>query len=274
MNVTLETLSAVFRIAKHLANLDGEASQEEVKPLFEFYQTFDGMNDDLLRKIVNHANFEMTDERALQLITEMDDEDKQQIADLYATIVCADDEITATESEIYQKLRSICGLPLPKIGCPLDEGEEEEAPAKEDSDEDDGIIPAFMVIKSNGHARVEQSDNEDWSALGDELASWINADRVEIVRFTKPLNALSEKLSLNERHLVFMVDRNGAAKEDIGDNMPGTILYGSGYEIMGDIIIAIETDKGYEIEGIMSRSLLGEVMDAVDEAVDHLLIFD
>lgn len=263
MNVTLETLSAVFRIAKHLANLDGELKQEEVKPVHEFFQTFDGMNDDLLRKIVGYANSEMTDERALQLITEMEEEDKQQIADLFATIVAADDVITDTEREIYRKLSSICGLPLPEIGSPLDE-----------PDEEDEIIPAFMVIKSNGHTRVEQSNNEDWSALGDELASWIGADRVEIVRFTQPLNALTEKLSLNERHLVFMVDRNGAAKEDIGDNMPGTILYGSGYEIMGDIIIAIETDKGYEIEGIMSRSLLGEVMDAVDEAVDHLLIFD
>jgi hypothetical protein len=92
---------------------------------------------------------------------------------------------------------------------------------------------------------------------------------VEVVRYTSALNALSQQLELIDCHLVFMVARNGYINS-VGDNMPASLLYGGG-PIYGNIVFALETDKGYEIEGITSRSLLSEVFDAIDDAVDGLL---
>ena len=53
--------------------------------------------------------------------------------------------------------------------------------------------------------------------------------------------------------------------------MTGTILYGSGAEIRGDIIFALETDKGYELKGVESMVLLDNIYYAVNDAVGNLL---
>lgn len=264
MNITLETLAAIFRVGGHLVRLDGEIKREEVAPITDFFNTFEGMDEETMQAIVDHANNEMTDGRALDLITAMEPEDKQQIADLFAKIVCADGVVTDEEKEIYQKICSICGLPAPGDSSSAEEQQEEETV----------IIPAFLLVKSNGHTSIKQSENEDWNSLSKDIASWIDADRVEVVRFTKPLNALTEKLNLNGRHLVFLVDRNFLMRSDLGDNMPGTILYGSGYEILGDIVFALETDDDYQIEGIFTQSLLVEVGTEINNAVGDLLIMD
>ena len=126
------------------------------------------------------------------------------------------------------------------------------------------------MVNFDGTTVLQQSENEDWDTLGKELSEWIGANgRVEVVRYTSALNALSEQLQLNKRHLVFMVARNGYVDE-VGDNMPATLLYGGG-PIYGNVVFALETDKGYEIEGITSKSLLTEVFEAVNNAVDGLL---
>ena len=92
-----------------------------------------------------------------------------------------------------------------------------------------------------------------------------------MVRFTPALNAISEQLRLNGRHLVFMVARNGYGDKTVGDNMTATLLYGGGYPIYGNIVFALETDKGYEIEGFRTKSLLNETFETVNRAVDGLL---
>ena len=102
----------------------------------------------------------------------------------------------------------------------------------------------------------------------------IGADRLEVVRYTKPLNELSKALQLNERHLVFITDRNGGLKDNTGDNMPATMLYGAGYPIYGHVVFALETDNGYTIEGIRTISLAKEVFAAIYHATDGLLTIE
>lgn len=264
MNATAETLAAVYRVAKHLIFADGDMTDDEVKPLFDFFQTFPAVDQELLNKIIA-AGEEMDDTRALVLIKGLDDDGKQQMANLFAKIICADNELTDSEKELFFKVRDLCELPDPE------DGSTEEPAAEEPAEEEEEIVPAFMVANFYGIVSVHQSEHEDWATLGDELASWIGCDRVEVVRFTPALNALTEKLRLNERHLVFMVARNGYGDKTVGDNMTATLLYGGGYPIYGNIVFALETDSGYEIEGFRTKSLLNEMFQAVNEAVDGLL---
>ena len=262
MTITLETLAAVYRIAKELIFADGDITEDETLPLSTFLKKFPDLDSDALNLLMQ-AGAEMSEEKACSLIKELDDDSKQQMADLFAKIICADGDVTEEEKNLYFHIQDMCELPAPSFI--QDDGDSDE----ENSEEE--IIPAFIVANYYGVASLHQSEHEDWATLGDELAEWIGCDRVEVVRFTPALNALSKELSLNERHLVFMVARNGYGDRTVGDNMTATLLYGGGYPIYGNIVFALETDQGYEIEGIRTRSLVNEVFDAVNNAVDGLL---
>ena len=268
MNATGVTLAAIYKVAKHFIYADGEASTEEIQPLFDFFQTFPSIDKDLLDQIME-AGEKMDDFTAIGHIKSLDDDGKQQMSNLFARIICTDGELTDDEKALFFKIQDICGLPDPDLG---NAEEPEPEPEPEPEENDDRIIPAFIVANFYGIASVQQSSNEDWNTLSGELSSWIGTEGgVQIVRFTPALNKLSEKLRLNERHLVFMVARNGYGNKTVGDNMTATILYGGGYPIYGNIVFALETDKGYEIEGFCTKSLLNETFAAINEAVDGLL---
>ena len=273
MTVTLETLSAIYRIAKYFVYADGEMTEDEIKPLFDFFQTFPDIDKRKLDFIMEKGD-QMADSRAVELISGLDDDGKQQMANLFAKIICADGELTDDEKRLFFRVRVLCDLPDPESDDNEASEESGQAPASApaaEEEEDDTIMPAFIVVTFQGICSFEQSPNKDWSTLGRELAGWIGADGVEVVRFTPALNKLSEQLRLNKRHLVFMVARNGYGDKTVGDNMPATILYGRGYPLYGNIVFALETDGDYEIEGIVTRSLLVEIASAINDAVDGLL---
>lgn len=266
MTTTIETLAGIVCLSKTFMHIDGAYTEEELKHMTEFLGTFDGMDRDTLKQILSAAD-EMEFDHAVELIAGLDDEGKQEVSDLFARIVLADGKLADEEKSMYWKVQELCGLPDPGNDG---SGEETKAKAEEEKDEDE-IIPAFLMVNYHGIATLHQSEKEDWSALGDEIASWMGCDRVEVVRYTAPLNALTEKLNLNERHLVFMVARNGYGDKTVGDNMPATLLYGRGYPIFGNMVIALETDEGYTIEGIRTQSLVTETLNAVNDAVGGLI---
>ena len=265
MTVTIRTLAAIWRIAKYFMHADGSVNDDEIKPLYEFFKSFGQMNEEIYQQIVREAD-ELSNDEIIRLVAALDEPAKQELSNLFAKIVVADGEVHKKEYELFQTVAEACGLPTPTSGCGKSAGEAEEAAP---ADPDDEIVPAFMIIRFDGMTSFKQSNQQEWGQLEPELASWIGGKRVEIVRFTKPLNALSEQLNLNERHLVFMIARGAAGTT--GDNMPATLLYGGGYPLYGDIIIALETDGDYEIEGFATRSLFNEALNAVNAAVDGLL---
>ena len=42
MKVYLDILAAIYRVVKKLANADGEVLDEEIRPLYDFLNTFEG----------------------------------------------------------------------------------------------------------------------------------------------------------------------------------------------------------------------------------------
>lgn len=263
MKVTFETLAAIYRLANHLAQADGQLQDSEVETMVDFIKVF-GLDMETFRKLVSYGLEGISDREAISLVAQLDAEGKQKVANLFAKVVCSDQELSESEKSLYFQISDYCGLPDPET-----EDEAEPEPEQEPEQEEGEIVPAYIVANYRGVASVRQCEHEDWSQLGPEVASWIHARTVEVVRFTPRLNEISQRLNLNARHLVFMLPRSTDAT--LGDNMTGTILYGTGYEIMGDIVFALETDKGYEIEGFRTKSLLNEVFQYVNEAVGGLL---
>ena len=263
MKVTFETLAAIYRLADRLTDADGQMKDEEIEVMVDFFAGF-GLDQDTFKQIVDYGSSKMGDREAISLLAAMDAESKQKVANLYAGIILSDRELTEEERNLYIQIRDYCGFPDPQ-----DEGEPGAPVPPEEPDEEDEIVPAYLIASFQGMVSVKQCEHEDWNNLGPEVASWIHARTVDVVRFTPALNALSKSLNLYERHLVFMLPRSTDAT--LGDNMTATILYGGGQELYGDIVFALETDKGYEIEGFRSRKLLNNVFEQVNAAVDGLL---
>ena len=60
-------------------------------------------------------------------------------------------------------------------------------------------------------------------------------------------------------------------KDGLGDNMTGTLLYGSGHEILGNIVFALESDSGYKLMGFTSAALIENAYIEINAAVGNLL---
>ena len=260
MRVTIETFAAIFNFASAIANARNEVTPEKAQPLTDFFSGIKGFDDDAMRTVIDCANNNpnLTAERAVELVSALDYDAKRKVVDLLAAIVRAGDQIIPEEKAMFDGLVDLCNLPMPTI--PFEE------------DPDDALDePTFLIARTNGLVQPYLTNTEDYSELDSELAAQIKAQRTEVVRYTAPLNALSKQIGLSGCHLVFLVDRNGYAKEDIGDNMTGTILYGSGQPILGDIVFALETDSGYNIQGVKSMKLLTKIYNTVNDAVGELL---
>lgn len=259
MKVTIETLAAIYNVAMAIAWADGDLKPESVVPLEKFYGGINGFTNEAMQKVLDCVknNENLTMERSVELVKSLDVDVKLKLVNVYADIVRADEQISDKKMVLFNGVRNLCGLPAP--ATPLVDNP------------DDVIAPTFIAAKTNGLAYPFQSTAESWQELDADIAEHIGAERTEIVRFTAPLNTLSKQLGLVDCHLVFLVDREGYKKDGLGDNMTGTLLYGSGHEILGNIVFALESDSGYKLMGFTSAALIENAYIEINAAVGNLL---
>lgn len=261
MRLPIPVLAAIYKLSMTMSYADDTLKNEEVKPLMDFLTSLDNYSNFLMHEVSVYANERMDAKQAILAVQKLDTETKQIVSNLLCSIAQSDREVTTEEVEMLRDIIVACELPLPTN---ID-------PNQTVNDDNDTITPTFIIAQSNGLARPVQIKGEDWRVIDETLSAEIGASRTEVVRFTAPLNALSHRVCPSGYHLVFLVDRNGYSRSDIGDNMTGTLLYGSGHTIMGDIVFALETDSGYNLEGIKSAKLLNTIYATVNEAVGGLL---
>ena len=259
MKVTIETLAAIYNVAMAIAWADGDLKPESVVPLEKFYGGINGFTNEAMQKVLDCVknNENLTMERSVELVKSLDVDVKLKLVNVYADIVRADEQISDKKMVLFNGVRNLCGLPAP--ATPLVDNP------------DDVIAPTFIAAKTNGLAYPFQSKAESWQELDADIAEHIGAERTEVVRFTAPLNTLSKQLGLVDCHLVFLVDREGYKKDGLGDNMTGTLLYGSGHEILGNIVFALESDSGYKLMGFTSAALIENAYIEINAAVGNLL---
>lgn len=262
MKITMNHLAAVARYAHKLEELDGPPSEARKQPLRDFLGNFD-LTEELLSDIEKRAG-DMYDDQAEFYIKDFDRDYKLIVAELFSDIVCSDGEFTELGSAAVWEVINHCNLVIPGY-----EDRWKEEPVENIPLPNAPIVPAFLKIRTDGVASFPESDKEEWHDLGKQIAEWIGAPRTEVVRFTPPLNEISKRLRLKDCHVVFLVDANGRAS-DADDNMTGTILYGGRAEILGNILIALETDEGYKLEGFRNNTLLTDTYYAILDAVGGL----
>lgn len=259
MKVNIEMLAAIYKLGTAVVCADENVDPVCAKPLTAFFYGINGFNDEAMQRVADYANKNesMTVQRVVELVSNFDVDAKKKIVNVLADIVRAEQTMSENKLKLFNGLRSLCGLPEPDV--PLVDNSE------------DVIAPTFLAAKTNGLAYPFQSKAENWQELDADIAEHIGANRTEIVRYTAPLNTLSKQLGLVGCHLVFLVDREGYQKEDIGDNMTGTLLYGSGAEIKGNIVFALESDSGYKLMGFTSAALIENAYIEINAAVGELL---
>ena len=118
---------------------------------------------------------------------------------------------------------------------------------------------------------MDIGEDEDELDL-DALAGNIGARGFDVVHFSPLLTRITKALSLDREscHVAMLVDKDGYAK-DLPDNMPGTLLYGQGSEILGTVIFVLEDDKHYTLMPMQGLPRVYMFLQMLDAATDGLV---
>ena len=129
------------------------------------------------------------------------------------------------------------------------------------------ISPSVIVIKPSGVASVVEADVFCMSYR--EMSQLIDAEGLDAVHFSKPLNQITKACAFRGYQIAMYADRNGYAK-DLPDNAIGTMLYGTGAEIRGAVIIALEDNK-YDTHSFHFQEDLDNVYAAISDLTSGLI---
>jgi len=129
------------------------------------------------------------------------------------------------------------------------------------------VSPSVIVIQPSGSASVVEADVFCMSYR--EMSQIIGAEGLDAVHFSEPLNQITKTCRFRGYQIAMYADRNGYAK-GLADNAIGTMLYGTGREIRGAVIITLEDNKydthsfhfSEDIESVLSEisRLCGELL--------------
>ncbi len=129
------------------------------------------------------------------------------------------------------------------------------------------ISPSVIIIQPSGVASVVEADVFCMSYR--EMSQLIDAEGLDAVHFSKSLNQITEVCGFRGYQIAMYADRNGYAK-DLPDNAIGTMLYGTGAEIRGAVIIALEDNK-YDTHSFHLKEDLDNVLDEISNLTGGLM---
>ena len=123
------------------------------------------------------------------------------------------------------------------------------------------VSPSVIIIQPSGVASVVEADVFCMSYR--EMSQLIDAEGLDAVHFSESLNQITKSCNFKGYQLAMYADRNGYAK-DLADNAIGTMLYGTGAEIRGAVIIALEDNK-YDTYSFHFQEDLDNVFAAISD---------
>ena len=132
------------------------------------------------------------------------------------------------------------------------------------------VSPSAIIIQPSGIASVVEADIFCMSYR--EMAQLIGAEGLDAVHFSEPLNQITKACAFRGYQIAMYADRNGYAK-DLPDNAIGTMLYGTGAEIRGAVIIALEDNK-YDTHSFHFKEDLESVLSEISIITGNLLRMD
>ena len=129
------------------------------------------------------------------------------------------------------------------------------------------ISPSVIIIQPSGAACVVEADVFAMSYR--EMRQLIDAEGLDAVHFSEPLSQITKTCGFRGYQIAMYVDRDGYAK-DLPDNVAGTLLYGTGAEIRGAVIIALEDNK-YDTHSFHFQEDLDNVLAEISDLARGLV---
>ena len=129
------------------------------------------------------------------------------------------------------------------------------------------VSPSVIIIQPSGVASVVEADVFCMSYR--EMSQLIDAEGLDAVHFSKPLNQITKTCRFRGYQIAMYADRNGYAR-DLPDNAIGTMLYGTGAEIRGSVIIALEDNK-YDTHSFHFQEDLDNVFSEISDFTGGLI---
>ena len=129
------------------------------------------------------------------------------------------------------------------------------------------VSPSVIIIQPSGVASVVEADVFCMSYR--EMSQLIDAEGLDAVHFSKPLNQITKTCKFRGYQIAMYADRNGYAR-DLPDNAIGTMLYGTGAEIRGSVIIALEDNK-YDTHSFHFQEDLDNVFSEISDLTGGLI---
>ena len=129
------------------------------------------------------------------------------------------------------------------------------------------VSPSVIIIQPSGVASVVEADVFAMSYR--EMRLLIDAEGLDAVHFSEPLDHITKVCRFSGYQLAMYVDRDGCAK-DLPDNAIATLLYGTGAEIRGAVIIVLE-DSRYDTHSFHFKEDIDNVMAEISELSGDLL---
>ena len=130
------------------------------------------------------------------------------------------------------------------------------------------VSPSVIIIQPSGVASVVEADVFSMSYR--EMSQLIEAEGLDAVHFSAALNQITKACRFRGYQIAMYTDRNGYAK-DLSDNAIGTMLYGTGAEIRGAVIIALEDNK-YDTHSFHFQEDIDNVLTEISKLTGDLLV--
>ncbi len=256
LNLTYEDLASVICLAVHLANADGNVTDDEmeaiVRAITDQYDC-EGKQD-LLKEYINDG-MNMQPTEALKRIAAFGPAEKQWTSNFFVKTIVADGNLEENEKSLYWDIMDKCGLP--------DHNLETAAAATDNAQPEDSLTRQTAITINYKRVKADICDGAikyvQWDRgvnVRDKVFGWFNdAQTLQFFRRSGTLNAINEKLGLAGGWKLIMVyagkDYWAAPKR----NKVGGIV--AEEDVFGPVLFVLENEdktlKGFNYKSFIER---------------------
>lgn len=263
LNLSYEDLASVICLAVHLANADGDVSDQEmeaiVKAITDQYN-FEGRQD-LLKEYINDG-MAMSPQVALQHIAAFGPVEKQWTSNFFVKTIVADGNLEENEKSLYWDIQEKCGLPDHNL-------ESDNSSSSNASAEDDEAQMERQTCVTVNYRRaydnicdgsVTYVQYDRGVNMREKVFAWFSdAESLQFHRRSRNLDALNAKLGLAGGWKLIMVfaKKEYWAKPNL--NRVGTVI--AGEDVYGPVFFVLENEDktlmGFNYKSFIGKFLMG-----------------
>ena len=265
LNLSYEDLASVICLAVHLANADGNVTDDEmeaiVRSITDQYN-FEGKQD-LLKEYINDG-MNMQPQEALKRIAAFGPTEKQWTSNFFVKTIVADGNLEENEKSLYWDIMDKCGLPDHNLESSSDSAQTEASLERQTA-----VTVNYKRVKADicdGAVQYVQWDRG--VNVREKVFGWFqDAESLQFFRRSRALDAINKEMGLAAGWKLVMIF---APKEYWADPKPNRV--GSriaGEAIWGPVLFVLENDDktlmGFNYKSFIQRLL--EILYSLDNGI-------